>query len=174
MSPLPPRGGFVVVQTADLDRVMKLARLADPDLNPEANERGNAGRLLHKALQAIVAAPPRYGQAPYTSSSAPPPPPPRQPPPPPKPPPPPPPPPPRQPPPAYSNAAAPILRLWQGVLGRPATQNGIDLIEDWIEELGQKSVLGAACYAIEKGEDPDDAWRFFCNICRKRVREQAE
>lgn len=160
----PPRGGFLVVQTAELDKLLKFARLADPDLNPEPHERSNAARLLHKALQAIITAPPRYGTPPYSppprSRSAPPP----GPPPPPK------------PPPSTARcsiAAAPIVRLWESTLGRAATDSGIALIEEWLVELGSKSVHGAAMYAIEKGEGPDDAWRFFCNICRKRVREKA-
>lgn len=156
MSPPPPRGGYLVIQTADLDKALKFARLADPDLNPEPNERNNAARLLHKALQAIMSAPPRYGQAPSS------------PPPPPRPPPPRPPPPPSS---RVSNATAPIVRLWESTLGRTVSPQALDLIEDWTETLGAKSVLGAARYAIEKGDGPDDAWRFFVNICRKRVRE---
>lgn len=159
MSPQPPRGGFLVVQTAELDKVLKFARMADPDLNPEPNERNNAARLLHKALQAIMTAPPRYGQAPYSPPPASPPP--RQPPP------------PRPPPgpPPMSNAAAPIVRLWQTTLGRTVSLEALCQIEEWIELLGARNVRSAATFAIEKGEGPDDAWRFFVNICRKRVRE---
>jgi hypothetical protein len=160
----PPRGGFLVVQTAELDKLLKFARMADPDMNPEPNERNNAARLLHKALQALMTAPPRYGQAPYTPPPASPPP--RQPPPPARPPP--------SPPPAgapTSNAAAPIVRLWQSTLGRTVSIAALNQIEEWIELLGARSVRSAAEYAIEKGEGPDDAWRFFVNICRKRVRE---
>lgn len=159
----PPRGGFLVVQTAELDKVLKFAALANPDLNPEPNERNNAARLLHKALQAIVTAPPRYGTPPYS-------PPPASPPPRPSPPPAPPPRPPAGPAPA-SNAAAPIVRLWQATLGRTISLEALCQIEEWIELLGARSVRGAATYAVEKGEGPDDAWRFFVNICRKRVRE---
>ena len=144
----PTRGGFLVVQTAELDKLLKFARMADPDMNPEPNERNNAARLLHKALQAIMTAPPRYDQAPAR--------------------------PPPSPPPAgapTSNAAAPIVRLWQSTLGRTVSIAALNQIEEWIELLGARSVRSAAEYAIEKGEGPDDAWRFFVNICRKRVRE---
>ena len=59
MKPTPERGGFLVVPTATLDRLLDLARRADPDSAASTGERERAGRRLVVEIEALIKSPRR-------------------------------------------------------------------------------------------------------------------
>lgn len=151
MSTSPPaRGGFLVVPTAALDKALKLAALADPDLNPEPNERACAARLLHAVLKEMMIAPIRQGpSAARTSPPSP------------------------EPDDTPPDTHGPIVRLWEAHLGRTMSPPSLDRIKEWSRAFGAWSVLSETIRVIDRGGDPDASWRCFTNVCSKRARESA-
>ena len=61
VKPAPERGGYLVVPTAMLDRLLNLARWADPDSAASTDERERAGRRLVVEIEALIKAPRRGG-----------------------------------------------------------------------------------------------------------------
>jgi len=164
------------IDVAVLERVIKLARMADPANNASETERSVAARQILKSVSEAMASAPKaasgssgpppggasggsYGGASGGSSGG-------------------------------SNggsnsgssggSSGPYGPPWPGVnarkimeraTGRAMVEPELSMLRDFVARLGAIEVENIAEYVIRKEASPNGRWTYFANICRKKIRE---
>ena len=149
------------IDVAVLERVIKLARMADPANNASETERSVAARQILKSVSEAMASAPKGA----SGSSGP--------------------------PPGGASGASggssggssgPYGPPWPGVnarkivevaTGRTMVEPELGMLRDFVARLGALEVEDIAEYVIRKETSPPKRWTYFANICRKKIREMA-